>query len=70
MLDKLGTIITKHVIGAGYNMRQSQKAWVWRSIPALTMGSPVEAYAAAKANEVQEEVLILKGRSRNLLPRT
>ncbi|WP_410514368.1 hypothetical protein PaeBR_08245 [Paenibacillus sp. BR2-3] len=51
-------------------MRQSYKAWVWRSIPALATGSPAEAYAAAKENEVPKEVPVLKGRSRNLLPRT
>ncbi|ULO08743.1 hypothetical protein H1230_08140 [Paenibacillus sp. 19GGS1-52] len=50
-------------------MRQSQKAWVWRSIPALATGSPVEAYATAKENEGQTEVHVLKGRSRSLLPR-
>ncbi|MCL6602538.1 MAG: hypothetical protein K6T94_06625 [Paenibacillus sp.] len=50
-------------------MRQSQKAWAWRSIPALATGSPTEAYATAKGAEVQGEILIMKGRSRNLIPR-
>lgn len=52
-------------------MRQSQKAWVWRSIPALVTGNPTEAYASAitMENEAHSEILILKGKSRNLLPR-
>lgn len=51
-------------------MRQSQKARVWRSIPALATGSPVEAYAIAKKTEDEIESQVIKGRSRNLLPRT
>lgn len=51
-------------------MRQSQKAWVWRSIPALSTGSPMEAYAVAKALEGETESQVLKGKSRKLLPRT
>ncbi|MEC0133785.1 MULTISPECIES: hypothetical protein [Paenibacillus] len=51
-------------------MRQSQKAWVWRSIPALPAGSPMEACALAKKLEGETEPLVIKGRSRNLLPRT
>ena len=50
-------------------MRQSQKAWVWRSHPAIQAGSPREAYAIAKGAQVQEEMLVMKGQSRNLLPR-
>lgn len=50
-------------------MRQSQKAWVWRSIPAITTGSPVEAYALTRKTE-EIESQVIKGRSRNLLPRT
>lgn len=51
-------------------MRQSQKAWVWRSIPSLPTGSWVEASAVAKESKDEMESQVLKGRSRKLLPRT
>ncbi|OBZ19235.1 hypothetical protein A8L34_06860 [Bacillus sp. FJAT-27264] len=51
-------------------MRQSQKAWVWRSNPALATGSPAEAGAIVKGAEAPAEIQVLKGRSRDLLPRT
>jgi hypothetical protein len=51
-------------------MRQSQKAWVWRSIPVLATGSPMEASALARKSEGELETQVIKGRSRNLLPRT
>lgn len=51
-------------------MRQSQKAWVWRSSPTLAVGSPVEAYASVKAAEAPAEQQVMKGRSRELLPRS
>lgn len=51
-------------------MRQSQKAWVWRSSPALTTGSLMEACALAKRLEGETEPQVIKGISRNLLPRT
>jgi hypothetical protein len=51
-------------------MRQSQKAWVWRSIPALATGSPLEACATVKEAEAPAEIQVLKGRRRSLLPRT
>lgn len=51
-------------------MRQAQKAWVWSSIPAYTAGCSAEAAAAAKAAGDPREQMVLKGRSRSLLPRT
>lgn len=51
-------------------MRQSQKAWVWRSIAALTTGGLMEACAIAKEMEEEAEALVIKGKSRNLLPRS
>jgi len=50
-------------------MRQSQKAWVWRSISGLATGSPTEAYATTKEAEIPGDIQIMKGRSRDLLPR-
>jgi hypothetical protein len=51
-------------------MRQSQKAWIWNSMQSYTAGSMTEAAAAARETADQREQLVLKGRSRSLLPRT
>lgn len=51
-------------------MRQSPKAWIWRSIPALSTGSLTEASALAKKLDSEAESYVIKGRSRNLLPRS
>ncbi|QWU15052.1 hypothetical protein SAMN04487895_109260 [Paenibacillus sophorae] len=50
-------------------MRQSSKAWVWRNLAALPVGSFKEASANAKESEWLSKH-VLKGRSRNLLPRS
>ncbi|WP_157764135.1 hypothetical protein [Paenibacillus borealis] len=51
-------------------MRQSQKAWIWNSIQSSTAGSMTEAAATARGAGEQREPQMLKGTSRNLLPRT
>lgn len=51
-------------------MRQSQKAWIWSRIQVLSTGSLVEACTVAKESKEETECQVLKGRSRNLLPRT
>ncbi|WP_379134971.1 hypothetical protein [Paenibacillus sp. sgz500958] len=51
-------------------MRHSPKAWIWRNIPPLAVGSSTEAWASAKSMETEGEILNLKGKGRNLLPRT
>ncbi|WP_155986893.1 hypothetical protein [Paenibacillus durus] len=50
-------------------MRQSPKAWAWRTLAAFPAGSFVEASANAKESEWLSKH-VLKGRSRNLLPRS
>ncbi|MDT3426647.1 hypothetical protein J2Z22_002173 [Paenibacillus forsythiae] len=50
-------------------MRQSPKAWAWRTLAALPVGSFMEASANAKESERLSEH-VLKGRSRDLLPRS
>ncbi|MEK5491460.1 hypothetical protein MKZ24_12325 [Paenibacillus sp. FSL R7-0297] len=51
-------------------MRQSQKAWIWNSIQGHTAGSMTEASVTARGAGDQRDLPVLKGTSRNLLPRT
>ncbi|GGF94471.1 hypothetical protein GCM10010912_44260 [Paenibacillus albidus] len=51
-------------------MRQSRKAWIWSSNGVLTAGSPAEVNVQARAGEDPAALNVLKGRSRDLLPRT
>ncbi|MEK5449287.1 hypothetical protein [Paenibacillus sp. FSL R7-0331] len=51
-------------------MRYSPKSWAWSRIQACTAGSSAEAAAAAKEAGQQDDPVMLKGRSRGLLPRT
>ncbi|WP_236332892.1 hypothetical protein [Paenibacillus auburnensis] len=51
-------------------MRRSQKAWVWNSMPANPAGCSAEAAVSAKDTGEQQELLVLNGRRRSLLPRT
>ncbi|BCG60465.1 hypothetical protein [Paenibacillus sp. URB8-2] len=50
-------------------MRQPTKAWAWRTLAAFPVGSPKEAAASVKESEWLSKD-VLKGRSRNLLPRS
>ncbi|KUP22716.1 hypothetical protein [Paenibacillus sp. DMB5] len=51
-------------------MRYSPKSWAWTRVPAYTAGSAAEASAAAKEARQEEDLALMKGRSRGLLPRT